>query len=967
MTAQFQTTNPIDEKSGPMRKSGSRLVFFFKSTIAGFIILFFLVLSLPGNIRAQGSGSSKGAGGNPPAGQSSNAGQPSGNSSTPGAGGSALQGISFAKGSWNSELKRVPTPAELGIGKAEVIVLCYKLVAGNSAAQPFILQAPLSSTIYRWQPNKEYKKGTLIVYSSILYPNNHYFRAKSNGWSGRDAAIFQSPSGKLRTDGTIYWEDMGDTAWHAGHAYKKGDVIAPTGLSGHFYQASSTGKSATAKPAFEIGKESLESDGKLAWIDVGTAGESTFPPICTNINPSEPILMNQVISIAIDMSAILDATSERFKILNLNLTNQQGAPLNPTPIRPGLAASTATGPAISSATVGYSGPLNPATSQVYYLTWPNQLPGDTIPTIGVNLVYTPVAPALPWKAQTFYPAGSIVISKVESSNSSTTNGHYYLALNSGTSSKSAPNFDAAAVPVPIFTDGPGIGWKDMGFIPNVPWTADTPFDRDALIVPNPPNGHYYRAENSGETGSMPPNFPMDGSEVSDKDLRWKDVGSIPNVPWKSNTSFDRGALIVPNAANGHYYQAQNSGTTGTSSPGFPNGFVMVRDGPGLVWKESGTTTTPPVWKATYAYAEGATVTPDPPNGRYYRAHAADGKSGLSGVKGPAFPVDRSTQPDTDSLSWEDMGPSPVFPAWQPNTAFANHAVIVPSPANGHYYQAQMDGVTGPNQPAFPVTSNDNVFEPSNLVWIDAGPTLPNSAKNTKTWLPTTAFFVGDVIQDTSSGHYYSVLQAGFSGSTPPNFSIPAPGRLADTLSEPTIDWQDLGASLPASVSSVGTTPSDQTLNLLSYTLPQVHALSYFNLASGVVVSSIKTNSFVNTGTSSAPNWTSTKNGITVDPILALTAYFKPIDAERPWRKSDLIPGATLAFSLSSPTTNFYFGASSEFPKLRNVQMTYGFSLVRGSVLEPPFTSSAAVTNPHFFKGGFVGLTFNITGFIQSLF
>jgi hypothetical protein len=77
------------------------------------------------------------------------------------------------------------------------------------------------------------------------------------------------------------------------------------------------------------------------------------------------------------------------------------------------------------------------------------------------------------------------------------------------------------------------------------------------------------------------------------------------------------------------------------------------------------------------------------------------------------------------------------------------------------------------------------------------------------------------------------------------------------------------------------------------------------------------------------------------------------------------PGGN-AFSLSSPTTNFYFGGSSEFPKLRNVQITYGFTLVRGSVLEPPFTSAAAVTKQHFLKGGFVGLTFNITGFIQGL-
>jgi hypothetical protein len=119
--------------------------------------------------------------------------------------------------------------------------------------------------------------------------------------------------------------------------------------------------------------------------------------------------------------------------------------------------------------------------------------------------------------------------------------------------------------------------------------------------------------------------------------------------------------------------------------------------------------------------------------------------------------------------------------------------------------------------------------------------MPASSK-LKAWTPTTVYFVGDVIQNTSSGHYYYVTQAGISGANPPLFSVPAPPVVMDGP----IQWEDLGTTLPSSV-SVGIPPSDQTVNVLTYTFPQSHALSYFNLASGVLVSSIKTRSFVNQG------------------------------------------------------------------------------------------------------------------------
>jgi hypothetical protein len=953
------------------------------NSVCGLVLVSVVVLNGI-RVRAQAAGSPKG-GGASPAGQSSTgagggsgggAGGASGSGATGGSGGGAsgLQGISFARDFWKSDLQRVPTPTELGIRNAKIVALCYKLVPGKSAAQPFILQSPPASTIAQWQPNKEYKKGDLVVPSphgqTLTGTNSHYYRAMSTGWSGNDSRVFGATDAKPSKDGTIPWKDMGNLVWQKDHAYKEGALIAPNGDGKNFFQARHKGTSGDSAPAFSGGQE-VTDNGRLVWRDVGLAGVSAFPGVCSNVNPSEPLLMNQVIAVAIDMSAIPANTQDRFKILNLNLTNQQGAPLNPTPIRPGLAASTATGSAVASTPVDFS--ESKVSSEIYYLTWPNQLPGDTIPTVGINLIYTPVASALPWNAGTFYPAGSVVISKVGRGTTGTTNGHYYLALNSGVSSDSPPNFDAAAVPVPTFTDGPGVGWKDLGPTP-VLWAASTSFTRGALMIPNPPNGDYYRARMvdtskiSGKTGPNPPVFPTQkDSSVQDGEIEWIDKGPTPTTAsWQSGHLFTRGWLVTPVPPNGHYYEAQTNGTTGPNPPGFSKDGTVVADGPGLAWQDAGATTTPPVWKAAHAYAQGAPVTPDPPNGRYYQAQAADGKSGTSNAKkAPAFPVDLSTIPDTASLSWKDLGPAPVYPAWQANTAVASGAVVIPTPANGHFYRAQTDGVTGQNQPPFRIGAT--VTEASNLVWIDVGPALPTTAKNLKTWAPATPFFVGDVIQGGLSGHYYSVVQAGISGSTSPEFYVPAPEKISDGSSGNETRWQDLGSSLPASVSALGTTPSDQPINLLTYTLPQVHTLSYFNLTSGIVVSSIKTASFTNTGTPTAPTWISTTNSITFDPILALTAYFKPIDAERPWQRSDLIPGMSIAFSLSSPTTNFYFGGSSEFPKLRNVQLIYGLSLFRTSTLEPPYTSNTAVTKQSFSAGGFAGVTFNILGFIQTLF
>jgi hypothetical protein len=102
---------------------------------------------------------------------------------------------------------------------------------------------------------------------------------------------------------------------------------------------------------------------------------------------------------------------------------------------------------------------------------------------------------------------------------------------------------------------------------------------------------------------------------------------------------------------------------------------------------------------------------------------------------------------------------------------------------------------------------------------------------------------------------------------------------------------------------------------------------------------------------------------------------------RYWQKRDtqtkrgswwwVVPVPTAGLSLSSPTTDFFMGGSSEFPFLRNVQLVYGFHLARvpslgANSFQNPTDSTAPPTTTSLQKGEFVGLTFNID-FIKGLF
>jgi len=374
------------------------------------------------------------------------------------------------------------------------------------------------------------------------------------------------------------------------------------------------------------------------------------------------------------------------------------------------------------------------------------------------------------------------------------------------------------------------------------------------------------------------------------------------------------------------------------------------------------------------------------------------------------------------------------PFWTQNTNYLARALVSSKDGSDNarqLWQATNAGISGatPAQPTFPIFEPRTVIEPNSEVglekhgqfaWVDSGVIRPvGLPPGDPSWDPNRTYSPGDVVHvpGPGNGRYYTALRNVAEGEDPRDSPLSYQNFPAGYAKLP-LTWRDNGTSPPSLVASGQ--PADQTISLLNAPLPQVHSLSYFNIASGVVVSftrpptfgyipaaSVKdlpsnlvptpgpvatTNLGIDPRTGCSINTTPNKNGTTpvyycpgkvgrnaypVDPVLGLTIYYPPVDAETPfhWTRQNLIPGASLAFSLANPTNNFYVGGSNEF-LVRNVQIFYGLALLKTPVevgaptTQPVWggagTAPAVMTKSGFQKGFFLGFTFNLSSFIQSL-
>jgi len=226
----------------------------------------------------------------------------------------------------------------------------------------------------------------------------------------------------------------------------------------------------------------------------------------------------------------------------------------------------------------------------------------------------------------------------------------------------------------------------------------------------------------------------------------------------------------------------------------------------------------------------------------------------------------------------------------------------------------------------------------------------------------------------------------------------------------------------------GTTPTTQQQTVTAKTSlkpldgdawPQVHSLYRYNLATGVVWSTVRTPSFsraatgsylpdgcdptmsvattgsttsTTTGTTTGTTTTTTTSpstmitttctptyqtlqvagGPRILPVLMFSYYWTKRDTQTKggsW--SWAFPVPTIGLSLTSPADDFFLGGSSEFKFLRNVQLVYGAHLGRVPKLgtngfQNPIDSTAPQTTTSLHVGSFVGLTFNLD-FLKGLF
>lgn len=583
--------------------------------------------------------------------------------------------------------------------------------------------------------------------------------------------------------------------------------------------------------------------------DESTPGVQGLWNPCSQVDLTHPIMMRDLLVIGIDANEIRD-NDRRLRLLNINVTNQQGNPINPTPVRPSFGSSGSTS-------------QNAGNTKIYFLTWPYELPGDVIPTVSVNTIYTPPPPGAPWRSNTFYPAGSVVTSSYG-------NGHFYTALKGGLS---APGTEPA-------------------------------FAVDPAAV------------------------------VQDRDIVWSDSGTtLPtgtkSALWAPGHSYCLGDMIF-DPYNGHYYSALVGNATSSDA--------CTKQTGGLV---SGAAPTDPFPVAP------PDILPSQTQFRVY-----DG-----------------------SVLWE-LRPSVTSGSpWAQKTLYPIGS-LVRDAAGKHEYRAISGGTSGPipRQPYFSIGQMASQREQGE----NFAAVLAELAKSTNDsdYQARLANLYGKI----PSEQYDLIKQQvpTWNGTAPATLVGLAGATMPRTQEIDPVTWLDVGTTAPASVASGQ--PQDQTVNLSNLTLPQVHSLYYYNVAAGVVVSTIRSPNLATVPlgncTMSGCGYSFEKQGsnLLVDPVLFMTWYPVPWDAERPYRLRDLRHvGLNFGLSLASPANNFYLGAATEIR--RNIQLVAGFNVAKISRLSVKNGTTITVTGgtpttptqQYFAKGAFIGLSYNISGFIQGLF
>jgi Tfp pilus assembly protein PilX len=213
-----------------------------------------------------------------------------------------------------------------------------------------------------------------------------------------------------------------------------------------------------------------------------------------------------------------------------------------------------------------------------------------------------------WSATTNYPAGTVVNGG---------NGHAYTVTTAGTSGSSAPAWPTASGAT--VTDGGT--WST--------WAAAASYSAGSVVKASPDNGHVYKAQSAGTSGSTQPAFPTTGGAT---------VNESAYPSWAANTSYSAGTTI---AESGHIYTVTVAGTSGSTAPGWNTA--------------SGSTTTDAThakWNNNNNYLVGAVVIQKPSsNGHIYRCITA----GTSAATQPTWPTGSGATVTDGGVTWRESG------------------------------------------------------------------------------------------------------------------------------------------------------------------------------------------------------------------------------------------------------------------------------------------------------------------------
>jgi hypothetical protein len=448
------------------------------------------------------------------------------------------------------------------------VMLCYKLVPTNSSPnQPFILQKSKLSFAcddLRFEHDREHERQ--------CGSNREGYNWHPCATVDENHPLLMGQRLVIAIDTSAVPSDIIPTSWTANHQFNEGDQIVDD--LGDLQECITPGISGPDEPtdwATDVGKDTR--DGSVEWRVVNKNANSL---------------------------------SQRLKVLNINVTSQP-ATSGPAGLRPTLGgtepapieaetgaadyssrqahwAETETGQRdrfgcfTRSATLAYYG--EPVARAPLFLNWRAPLDGGVIPSISVNLIYTPPAPGLPWQPRTFYSEGSVV------TNPDSNDGHFYTAISGGISGSSSSKC------------GPGRPKYPPSFSATPTKVCDCS----------------YTAACSAPGSAKDPK--CDPAEPQTCGIVWLDTGTaVPSSPASANSPASLGIWIPGQTyklgdsvvdQNGHIYTAFEpspsctgsgaqqvcSKTSGCDRPSFPETQPVAVQDPKcgtLTWLDSGTT------------------------------------------------------------------------------------------------------------------------------------------------------------------------------------------------------------------------------------------------------------------------------------------------------------------------------------------------------------------------------------------